>query len=375
MHTSMVYVKHQDFSYEVVYQKSRIGMKLLLAGFVLINIMAMLLLVLLSLRYYPKLWDMMKQAEGVEQMPRKESYVYSLYWATVFVFFSMNVVFVGVVIIAHMFRWPDLQKCYKGEMSCTDHFVRDVSLTKFIVTFVLAFVFLGGTSLLATKDCKDDKSNIVGIVYWSLFWWYFAVKYLDTNKFFGGKSSTICNKSKCSWVFQSLALWNVQSLALWNVLIFLQMLASASLSTFLLLLLYPEQVLSAVLFIFSGIFCLVFSVAHILLLDRNHKPNPNPNHNPDNPDKQRQFWKSYRVQVLIQAFAVLLLIALIGVIVAFYILLLSHGLRTAGIFGFIIVNLPSLILSGCGYIIKMHLESITSKKKGTSPKSTQTMDQ
>ena len=58
----------------------------------------------------------------------------------------------------------------------------------------------------------------------------------------------------------------------------------------------------------------------------------------------------YTLNILIPGLAVLLFMLLIGVVVVFYLLLLSHGIRTQGIVGFLLSLIPGTLLSGAGYL-------------------------
>lgn len=123
----------------------------------------------------------------------------------------------------------------------------------------------------------------------------------------------------------------LQILALYNILIFIQTIGTAAIPLFILLVLYKFKVLSILAFMSSSTFCLINLIAHILLLNRaaNRKSGSKP-------------------VLLLQACIILVFLAVIGVFVAFYLLLLSRGVNVRGLQGFLLSLLPSFTLSVSG---------------------------
>lgn len=134
----------------------------------------------------------------------------------------------------------------------------------------------------------------------------------------------------------------LQVLALYSILIFIQTIGAAVIPLFILLLLYTFKVLSVFAFMTSSTFCFIVLIAHILLLNA------------------REGRKGI---LLLQACIIVVFLAVIGVLVAFYLFLLSRGVDTKGLQGFLLSLIPSLALTVIGAYIKKVVLKKDSRKQ------------
>jgi len=152
----------------------------------------------------------------------------------------------------------------------------------------------------------------------------------------GSSEKFQCKHNCCTLKFQNWKNWisNIKSdllqvLALYSILIFIQTIGAAVIPLFILLLLYTFKVLSVFAFMTSSTFCFIVLIAHILLLNA------------------REGRKGVPV-LLLQACIIVVFLAVIGVLVAFYLFLLSRGVDTKGLQGFLLSLIPSLALTVIG---------------------------
>jgi len=136
----------------------------------------------------------------------------------------------------------------------------------------------------------------------------------------------------------------LQVLALYSILIFIQTIGAAVIPLFILLLLYTFKVLSVFAFMTSSTFCFIVLIAHILLLNA------------------REGRKGVPV-LLLQACIIVVFLAVVGVLVAFYLFLLSRGVDTKGLQGFLLSLIPSLALTVIGGYIKKVVLKKESRKQ------------
>lgn len=207
----------------------------------------------------------------------------SLYQATVLVFCCANVFNFGVFVIACFFKHPNL------------HTTDEVVVTAFTLKMVMIPVLL--------------------------------ILHLLVTVF------VVCTGPEPHPRFISKVL---RVMALFQILIFIQTIGAASIPLFVFLLLYTYRVLSALVFVFSGTFCLIVFTANLLLFF--------------NPSADRKC-QDILVSIL-QAFTTLVFLIVIGVLVVFYLLLLSRGVHTEGLQGFLLSLLPSAIMTAAGWYVK-----------------------
>ena len=277
---SLGYAYDKDLTEHVVLPRSQNGERLMLAAFVCLTVLIGLILMWLTIAYYETFW---KKLGDQEHDGNNNTVQKSLYQATVLVFCCANIFNFGVFVIAHLFKHPNL------------HTTDEVVLTAFTLKMVLISVLLISHLLVAI----------------------FAV----------------CTAPEPHPRPQSKVL---QVLALFQILIFIQTIGTAFIPLFVFLLLYTFQVISSLLFMASGTFCIIVFTANLVLFF--------------NVSTSRQC-RDKSVLVL-QACILLVFLIVIGALVVFYLLLLSHGLRTGGLQGFLLSLLPSVIISAAGWFIK-----------------------
>ena len=136
----------------------------------------------------------------------------------------------------------------------------------------------------------------------------------------------------------------MQLCSLFLIFVFIQNIAAAAIPISVLLVVFPGEVISTLALISSSIACIVVFTAHIFHLDsRGRKRLPS-------------MWRS-RAKIVSQAIALMLFIGLFSIVFVFYLLLLSQGLDDAGLVGFIVSLIPSIILSYTAKIIGKKLLS------------------
>ena len=301
---SLGYAYDKDLTEHVVLARSKVGERLMLAAFVCLTILIGLILMWLTIAYYETFWEKL----GDQKHDANKTVQKSLYQATVLVFCCANIFNSGVFVIACLFKRPDFD--------ATD----EVVLTAFTLKMVTIPV-LNISHLLVT---------------------IFAV--------FGNRSPENSAASELPAASQPSALIPkvLQVLALLNILIFIQTIAAAFIPLFAYLLLYTYHVLSALIFMASGTFCLIVFVANLL-------------------HRSGEKTCRYMLVLFLQACILLVFLAFICVLVMFYLLLLSHGLHTGGLQGFILSLVPSAVISAAGWYVKAYVlnrEEPKQKEKG-----------
>ena len=126
----------------------------------------------------------------------------------------------------------------------------------------------------------------------------------------------------------------LQVLALFSILIFFQTIGAAVIPLFILLVLYTFKVLSVIAFMCSSTFCFIFLIALLLKSSTAGEG------------------RKGMLVALLPACIIAVFLAVIGVLVAFYLILLSRGVDTKGLQGFLLSLLPSLALGVAGWYIK-----------------------
>lgn len=322
MFVSLAYAYDKDLTEHVVLKRSQIGEKLALVAFVLLTTLIGLVLVWLTTQYYETLWKRMNSQDNMkheeqgstseestavsaeENDNNSKSHVkLSLYWSTAFIFCCFNICNCGVFIAAHLFKHPNL--------TTTDGTILNAFITKMVIILFLCILHLG-VAVFAVHTSKPK---------------------VDHHSSSEEPQSMHTIHNCCS--FHDNKLKVLQILALYNILIFIQTIGTAAIPLFILLVLYKFKVLSILAFMSSSTFCLINLIAHILLLNRaaNRKSGSKP-------------------VLLLQACIILVFLAVIGVFVAFYLLLLSRGVNVRGLQGFLLSLLPSFTLSVSGWYVK-----------------------
>ena len=240
----------------------------------------------LTTAYYETFWE---KLGGQEHDANNKTVQKSLYQAAVLVFCCANIFNFGVFVTACLFKHPNFD--------AADEVVITAFTLKMVMIPLLIFSHLLVTLFVVFGEPKPCESQ----------------------------SQSPAQKQVISKVLQVLALF--------NILIFIQTIATAFIPLFVYLLLYTYHVLSALIFMASGAFCLIVFVAN--LLHRSAAKNCR-----------------YILVLFLQAFILLAFLAFICVLVMFYLLLLSHGLHTGGLQGFLLSLLPSAIISAAGWYVK-----------------------
>ena len=223
----------------------------------------------------------------------------SLYQATVLVFCCANIFNFGVFVTACLFKHPNFDTA--DEVVITAFTLKMVMIPVLIFSHLLVIVFV---VFGVPKTCHKRSGSTEPLE---------------------SQSQRPAQKQVISKVLQVLALF--------NILIFIQTIASAFIPLFVYLLLYTYRVLSALIFMASGAFCLIVFVANLLHYSAAKNCR-------------------YILVLFLQAFILLAFLAFICVLVVFYLLLLSHGLHTGGLQGFLLSLLPSAVISAAGWYVK-----------------------
>ena len=280
---SLGYAYDEDLTEHVVLARSQAGERLMLAAFVCLNVLIGLILMWLTTAYYEK------KLGGQGGDANNKTVQKSLYQATVLVFCCANIFNFGVFVTACLFKHPNFDTA--DEVVITAFTLKMVMIPLLIFSHLLVTIFV---VFGEPEPCESQSQSPV-------------------------------QKQVISKVLQVLALF--------NILIFIQTIATAFIPLFVYLLLYTYRVLSALIFMASGTFCLIVFVAN--LLHRSAAKNCR-----------------YILVLFLQAFILLAFLAFICVLVMFYLLLLSHGLHTGGLQGFLLSLLPSAVISAAGWFVK-----------------------
>ena len=271
---SLGYSYDKDLTEHVVLARSQIGERLMLVAFVCLTILIGLILMWLTTAYYKMFWKKVYSTKTARK---------SLYQATVLVFCCANIFNFGVFVIACLFKHPNLHTT--DEVVVTAFTLKMVMIPVLLISHLLVTVFVVHTG-------PEPHPRFISKV--------------------------------------------LQVLALFQILIFIQTIGAASIPLFVFILLYTYRVLSALVFVFSGTFCLIVFTANLLLFF--------------NPSADRKC-QDILVSIL-QACATLIFLIVIGVLVVFYMLLLSRGVHTEGLQGFLLSLVPSAIMTAAGWYVK-----------------------
>jgi len=296
---SLGYAYDEDLTEHVVLARSQTGERLMLAAFVCFNVLIGLILMWLTTAYYETFW---KKLGGQEDDANNKTVQKSLYQATVLVFCCANIFNFGVFVTACLFKHPNFDTA--DEVVTTAFTLKMVMIPLLIFSHLLVIVFV---VFGVPKTCHRRLER-------------------------SGSTESLESQSQSPAQTQIISKV-LQVLALFNILIFIQTIATAFIPLFVYLLLYTYRVLSALIFMASGAFCLIVFVAN--LLHRSAAKNCR-----------------YILVLFLQAFILLAFLAFICVLVMFYLLLLSHGLHTGGLQGFLLSLLPSAIISAAGWYVK-----------------------
>ena len=277
---SLGYAYDKDLTEHVVLPRSQNGERLMLAAFVCLTVLIGLILMWLTIAYYETFW---KKLGDQEHDGNNNTVQKSLYQATVLVFCCANIFNFGVFVIACLFKHPNLHTT--DEVVVTAFTLKMVMIPVLLILHLLVTVFVVRTG-------PEPHSRFISRV--------------------------------------------LQVLALFQILIFIQTIGAAFIPLFVFLLLYTYRVLSALVFVLSGTFCLIVFTANLLLFF--------------NPSADRKC-QDILVPIL-QAFTTLVFLIAVGVLVVFYLLLLSRGVHTEGLQGFLLSLLPSAIMTAAGWYVK-----------------------
>ena len=245
---------------------------------------------------------------------KQKCYVhFSLYQATVLVFSCFNICNFGAFVIARLFKHPNLD--------AKDNWVVTAFKLKMVTVLLLYVLHM----IVAVSAVRVPQKCLCCLVYLLESWKYCIccciAKYFTSNTTELRKSIPTLLKYK-----------TCQILALFNILVFFQTIGAAFIPIVVFLLLYTFRVLSVLVFKASGTFCLIVFVATLLHFDAASS--------------------RYKTRLSLQACITLVLLVLLGVIVALYLFMLSHGLHTGGLQGFLLLLLPSSLLTGVGWCVR-----------------------
>ena len=240
-----------------------------------------------------------KAPQKIMLIKKQKCYVhFSLYQATALVFSCFNICNFGAFVIAHLFKHPNLDT--KDNWVVTAFKWKMVTLLLLYVLHLIVAISVVGLP----KKCHCCIAT------------YFT-----------------SNTTELKMSIPALLKFKpYQILALFNILVFFQTIGAALIPIFVFLLLYTFWVLSVLIFMASGTFCLIVFVATLLHFDAASS--------------------RYKTRLFLQACITLVLLVLLGVIVALYLFMLSHGLHTGGLQGFLLSLLPSSLLTGVGWCIQ-----------------------
>ena len=312
---SLAYGYEKDGTKNETLPRLPVGEPLMVASFILLSSLSGLVVMWLTTAYYSKIWSGTGEQESSTNENKKQKYRvhFSLYQATALVFSCFNICNFGTFVIALLFKYPDL-----GTKDC---WVDIAFKSKLGVVLLLCMVHL----LVAISAVRVPEQYLCHL-----------------GSFSGSYKWCICchiakcltsNTAELEDSIPCLLKWKTcQTLALFNILVFLQTIGVAFIPIFVFLLLYTFRVLSVLVFIASSTFCLVVFVATLLQFDA--------------------ATSRYKTKLFLEAMITFFLFIFLGVIVALYLFMLSHGLHTGGLQGFLLSLFHSLILTGLGWGVK-----------------------
>ena len=294
-----VYAIERDGSHYSLSPKNLLGIHLLISAFVFINTMVAVLICYLLYSHHE---EMLKEV-------KKNRYYHSLYWAVVFVACGVDILCGATFTLSLIVGQLDL-------------FSDDITKGAFITKVVLIFIFLALELILAmivtcrkTQNTNDEPQKLTVIV-----------------------------ADCCKQVF-----------AIFSIIAFVHNISAAVIPLSAFFIVFPGQILSFVIFMCSSLLCLVIFVAHILYLDY-----PDPDRSPDS-DRSNKPRKN--IQIIFRTIFVLLFIGLIGILVIFYLQLLSRGVHENGLVNFLISLTPSGFML---FIFQRVLKRLQVKKAHTN---------
>lgn len=320
---SLAYAYDQYLAENVVYKNSHIEEKLILTAFILLTVLIWLVLVWLTTQYYETLWIKMNGQDNIKAKENGKNNQDNSESAE-----------------------KDGKRRNSQENSKNAHAEQNSSVqhslywsTAFVFccfdicnigVFIIALIFRHPN--LTTTDYVVRSAFITRMVIVPIpYILHLVVAILAVHKSQQSKHSSYTSKV-------------LQVLALYSILIFIQTIGAAVIPLFILLLLYTFKVLSVFAFMTSSTFCFIVLIAHILLLNA------------------REGRKGVPV-LLLQACIIVVFLAVIGVLVAFYLFLLSRGVDTKGLQGFLLSLIPSLALTVIGGYIKKVVLKKESRKQ------------
>jgi len=311
---SLAYAYDQDLAENVVYKNSHVEEKLILTAFVLLTALIGLVLVWLTTQYYETLWKNMNglDKEAKENQDNSETAENNM---------------------DGQYTEQDGKRMNSQDNGKSAHAEQNSSVqyslywsTAFVFccfdicnigVFIIAQIFRHPN--LTTTDYVVRSAFITKMVIMpTLYILHLVVAIFAVHKSQKSQPSSYTSKVLCV-------------LAIYSILIFIQTIGAAVIPLFILLLLYTFKVLSVFAFMASSTFCFIILIAHILLLNA------------------REGRKGI---LLLQACIIVVFLAVIGVLVAFYLFLLSRGVDTKGLQGFLLSLIPSLVLAVVGGYIK-----------------------
>ena len=338
---SLAYGHEKNGDEYVTLSRLPVGEPLMLASFILLSILSGLVLMWLTTAYYSKILSITMEGESStpENANKKHKYQvhFSVYQGTALVFSCFNICNFGTFVIAHLYNRPNLDS--------EDNLVKIAFMIK-IVTVVLLYVLHLLVAISAVRVHKKYLCCIVGLPACCK-----QCKFCEWCKCCENCKCYVYCKCCICFICRHIAkyiTWNTtelkgsiptllrykscQFLALFNILVFLQTVSTAFISIFVFLLLYTFRILSVLVFMASSTFCLIVFVATLLQF---------------NAASSR-----YKTTLSLQACITFVLLVLLGLIVALYLFMLSHGLHTGGLEGFLPSLLPSSILTGIGWYVQ-----------------------
>ena len=266
---SSVYAMERDGSHYYISANKHARLWLLISAFVLINLMTTVLIGYVLYSHYKWIWGRVQT--------NYKSY-HSLYWAVVFVTCGVDILRGTTFTLSLMV----------GRLNLSDDVTKNAFTIKIILTFLSMVMELAFAAIIVWRNTLNRKR-----------------------------------------VCQKVPHFCKQLLALFIIIAFVHNIAAAIIPIATFLVVYPAQILSALLFIFSSLLCLVIFVAHILHLDHARS------------DGDRALRNHKIIQIVFRAILLLLFIGLLGILVVFYLKLLSREVRENAIVGFLVTLTPS----------------------------------
>ena len=279
----------------------KIGTDLLLAAFVMVQVLVLFMVAFLLIAYYWSLWDKVKD---------DQHNAHSMYRSVVSLSIGFTILRVGVFVIAFLqgsqFALSNPRAALAFGLSMLFTFLAPVAES------AVACIIICKGKPRTDDDGGEGGGQVAG----------------GGGGGVGGAGGGGRKENAVRFCknFQHLT-------ALLAVFAFLQNIVAAIIPISVLLVMFPGQVLSTVALISSSIVCTAIFTAHIFHLD-----------------SPRRFEKNStrcmsRAKIVSQAIALMLFIGMLSIVFVFYLLLLSRGLNDAGLVGFVVSLIPSFIFS------------------------------